>query len=359
MKFSQTLIIAEIGKNFIQKEELLSVAEYLNNAKELVNAAKKAGADLVKFQTHSFDDEQLNIPVTSHHFKSMDRYSWVKRNTEITPLKEFWIPLKKYCEKLDIGFFSTPMSRNSAKLLNKLDIPLFKIGSGDILDFVMLDYIATTNKPLIISSGMSTLEEVDKMVNFLKKRKVDFSILHCVSKYPCPPEELNLGTVDFFKKRYKIPIGFSDHSLSIEPAIVAVSLGAQIIEKHFSLSRDFWGSDHKSSLLPKEFKKLVIAIRAYENDKTGVDDKMLKKYYGKKEKIMDKKEASFRQWFRKSLVASQDLKKGLKLSPQHLNAMRPQKLAGGIPSEEYESLIGKTITKNLTKHQPLFWKNIK
>ncbi|MEK7074704.1 MAG: N-acetylneuraminate synthase family protein, partial [Patescibacteria group bacterium] len=143
-------IIAEIGKNFIQTQEERPVAEYLENAKVLVRAAKESGADAVKFQTHNVEDEQLNINVVSPHFKGADRYSWVTRNMNATPLDEFWRPLKAYCDEIGIIFHSTPMSRGAAHMLQQLDVPFWKVGSGDILDFVMLDYLASTKKPIII-----------------------------------------------------------------------------------------------------------------------------------------------------------------------------------------------------------------
>ena len=185
-------IIAEAGKNFIQTEEDRPVEEYLKNAMQLVDEAAKAGADAIKFQTHNVDDEQLNINVVSPHFKGSDRYRWVTRNNKATPINEFWKPLKAHCEKKGIVFFSTPMSHGAAKILDEVGVDLWKIGSGDILDFVMLDYMRNSGKPIIISSGMSTLEEVEKAINFLRAKNPRVALLHCVSKYPCPPEELHL-----------------------------------------------------------------------------------------------------------------------------------------------------------------------
>src|SRR3989344_5979465 len=142
-------VIAELGKNFIQTEEEKSVVEYLENAKKLVKAAHEAGASAVKFQTHNAEDEQLNIKIVAPHFKG-ERYAWVTRNQNATPINEFWKPLKAYCDKLGIIFFSTPMSRGAAVKLNELGVELWKVGSGDILDFVALDFMASTKKPIII-----------------------------------------------------------------------------------------------------------------------------------------------------------------------------------------------------------------
>ncbi|MDP2910213.1 MAG: N-acetylneuraminate synthase family protein [bacterium] len=357
-KIKKVFIIAEIGKNFIQTEKGQSVGVYLANAKKLVDEAKRAGADAVKFQTHS-DDEQLNIRFTSPHFKQADRYSWIQRNIKATPVDKFWKPLKDYCDKLGITFFSTPMSRGAARTLQDLGVGIWKVGSGDILDFVMLDYLAGTGKPVIISSGMSTLREIEMSVNFLKKRMSpeDIALLHCVSRYPCPVSSLRLGTIGFFKKRFGITIGFSDHSIeSFEPVLASIALGAKIVEKHFTLNRNFWGSDHKSSLMPDEFSKMTKEIRKAENKKDKLAGFLASAknsgFLGKEEKFMQPQEAKFRPIFRKTLVAAEDMKRGKTITADLIYAMRPQKFNGGLPSENYEKIIGKKLTRGVKKFQP-------
>ncbi len=295
---ARTFVVAEIGKNFIQTQEERPVEEYLENAKALARAAKDAGADAVKFQTHNVEDEQLNITVVSPHFKGADRYSWVTRNTNATPLEGFWRPLAAHCGELGILFHSTPMSRGAAKKLNELGVEFWKVGSGDILDFVTLDYLASTGKPIIISSGMSTLEELDQMMNFLKRRNAPVILLHCVSKYPCPPEELNLSTIGFLRERYGIPVGFSDHSIGIDSALAGVALGAQVIEKHFSFARDLWGADHKVSMTPGELKALVAGIRELEANPVKraeyLEKDIVKAGMGTGAKVLQEDEAVFR-----------------------------------------------------------------
>ena len=174
----ETFVIAEIGKNFIQTESERPVAEYLENAKVLVRAAKNAGADAVKFQTHNVEDEQLEISVVSPHFKGADRYSWVTRNTNATPLKTFWRPLKAYCDQIGIIFHSTPMSRGAAQILQQLDVPFWKVASSDILDFPMLDFMVHTGKTIIIPTGMSTLEDVDRSLDFLNRKNAKYVLMH-------------------------------------------------------------------------------------------------------------------------------------------------------------------------------------
>lgn len=338
-------IIAEIGKNFIQSEEERPIGEYLENAKKLIKLAKESGADAVKFQTHNVEDEQININITSPHFSGSDRYNWVKRNDTSTPLS-FWKELKRYCDELGIVFFSTPMSRGAAIKLEQAGVPIWKIGSGDILDFVMLDYMAKTRKPIIISSGMSTLEEIDKAIDFLKKKNCKIALLHCVSKYPCPLKELNLSTIKFFKKRYDIPIGFSDHSVeSSDSVIAAVNMGATVIEKHFSLNRNLWGSDHKTSITPDEFRDMTERINRREKIKL--------KDYGQENKFLFKDEAVFRPIFRKSLVAGMNIKKGENITEEMVYAMRPQTFIEGSPSEEYERVIGRKTQKDFNKYDPI------
>lgn len=340
----RVFIVAEIGKNFIQTKDDRPQEEYLANAKELVRVAKEAGADAVKFQTHNVEDEQLNLDITSPHFSGSDRYSWVARNTDSTPL-EFWHELKAYCDELGITFFSTPMSRGAAEMLESVGVPFWKVGSADILDFVMLDYIASTGKPIIISSGMSTQEELDSAVAFLKKRTPHLFLMHCVSKYPCPEDELYLDTIPHLAERYGLPIGFSDHSLGHDAALASIGKGARIIEKHFSLDRNLWGADHKVSMLPDEFAAMV---RAFKSGVTSDSSR-----FGSGVKTLDEAESAFRPIFRKSLVAAKDIPQGTTITKEMLYAMRPQQYAGGLPSEEYENVLGKETARDLKKYDPI------
>lgn len=340
----RVFIVAEIGKAFIQTEDDKTVEEYLINAKALILAAKEAGADAVKFQTHHIEDEQLDMPVVSPHFSGTERYAWVRRNMEATPL-EFWQEVKAYADKIGITFFTTPMSRGAAQKLETLDIPLWKVGSGDILDFVMLDYLTLTGKPIIISTGMSTMAEIDCAVEFLRERGAEFTILHCISKYPASFNELALGTIPYFKERYKVPIGFSDHSIGAQAAVAAVCSGARIIEKHLSIARDLWGSDHKVSMRPHEFKQMVDIIRRNDAASTIQFDNSIK--------ILDEKESMFRPIFRKSLMAGQDIAAGTIITKEMLYAMRPQQYAGGLPSQEYKLVIGKKSSVGLKKYDPI------
>lgn len=357
-------VIAELGKNFIQTEEERPVAEYLKNAKRLVKAAHDAGADAVKFQTHNADDEQLNVKIVAPHF-SGERYAWVTRNQKATPINEFWKPLKAYCDELGIIFFSTPMSRGAAHILDKVGVDIWKVGSSDILDFPMLDHIRRSGKPIILSSGMSTIEELDLAVNFIKEENNKIALLHCVSKYPCPPEELNFGAIKFLEHRYGFPTGFSDHSIGVEVALGAVALGAKIIEKHFSFSRDLWGSDHKVSMTPGELKELTDGIKKIEKNPLVREEYLSEEYLSKDivkralgngQKSLSSDEAKFRPVMRKALMAGRDIPVGAVITSEMVYAMRPYQYAvdlGALPSERYEFVLGKKVTQDIKKFAPI------
>ncbi len=353
----RAFVIAEIGKNFIQSEDDRPTEEYLANAIALARAAKEAGADAVKFQTHTVDDEQANIDVTSPHFKGADRYRWVTRNTNATPVETFWKPLKEACDEIGIIFFSTPMSRGAAEKLSEVEPSLWKIGSGDILDFVLLDYLRRSGKPILISSGMSTLEEVDHAMFFLKEKTDQVVLLHCVSQYPCPTEDLHLRTIEFYRDRYGALIGFSDHSIGTESAIAAAALGAAVIEKHFSFDRALWGSDHKVSLVPSELAELVRGVERVHADPeyraSVLQSDAVKRGMGDHAKILNEKEAVFRPLFRKTLVIAADLPAGTIIAPEHVYAMRPQAHLDGFPSDAYSEVIGKRLRSDVRKYAPL------
>lgn len=351
------VIVAEIGKNFIQTEDERPVSEYLENAKALARAAKDIGADVVKFQTHNVEDEVLNMEFDSPHFKGKSRYQWVSRNERSTPLEDFWKPFKAYCDEIGIVFFSTPMSRGAAIKLQKLDMPFWKVASSDILDFVMLDFMAGTGKTIIIPTGMSTLDDVDQSLEFLRRRNANFILMHAISRYPYPAEDSNLLTIPFFQKRYPdVTIGFSQNSPWVDPAIAAVALGARVVEQHFTFDRGLWGPDHKVSMTPDEFSKMVQGIRDIENDAEKrariAADPAMQKYMGTENKFLHEGEIPFRSIFRKSLIAGCDIPEGAVITSDMIYAMRPQKFAGGLPSEKYEEVVGKTAEHTIPKFSP-------
>ena len=335
-------IIAEIGKNFVDTEKEQPLPVLIEKAKTLILEAKKAGADVVKFQTHFVDDEiHPEVKLISPHFE-MDRYEWVKRNTY--PFS-FWLELKTYCDAIGIEFLSTPMSKGAAILLEELGVERWKIGSGDILDFVMLDFIRNTGKPVILSSGMSTIQELRLAYNYLAEKVEDITILHCISNYPCKLGDLNLNTIPYLKKEFpNVGIGFSDHSLEVSTGAMAVKLGAKVIEKHFTLNRDAFGSDHKVSLLPDEFAQMVKETKNYSVP-------IPKQALGVKTKFINENEMGFRKVFRKGLYASHEIPEGKILDENDFYALRPKGEA--LKSELYPDLLGTPATKTYMQYEAI------
>ncbi len=340
-------IIAEIGKNFIitQAEEPTDVL--VSRAKTLILEAKRSGADTVKFQVHHVDDEiHPDNKIISPHF-DQERYEWVKRNTFQA---DFWMKIIDFCREVDIEFLATPMSRGAAILLDIIGVDRWKIGSGDILDFVMLDYIRDTGKPVILSSGMSSLEELKLAYDFLKEKTNDISILHCVSQYPCPLASLNLLSIPFLKKQFPdVRIGFSDHSLEISTGAFAIELGAEIIEKHFTLDRKAWGPDHKVSLQPEEFSQMVKEIKIKQDSKIPIMIPPIA--LGVATKYIQKEEEKFRLVFRKGLYTARDIKQGEIFEPQMFYAIRP--INGALPSQFYESVVKMKALKDYKRYEKI------
>ncbi len=336
-------IIAEAGKNFVISEEEESLPMLLLRAKELALEAKRVGASAVKFQCHVIDDEILpETYITSPHFDLVDRYTWVKRNTY--PLAEFWKPLKEYCDRIGILFFATPMSLKAAELLNKLGVELWKIGSGDISDFVLLDYVRKTKKPIIISSGMHSLEELQAAYDFIYAKNKKICVLHCVSKYPCTMYDLNLEVLkDYAKRFYPSPVGLSDHSLSLGVAGIAQKyFGAKIIEKHFTIHREAWGSDHKVSLEPYEFNKMI------HEPPLELSEDIIKKIAGIGDKHILSDEMGVRKAFKKKLVAARDMEGGHKIVPKDLMAVRGIELAE--EASNYMDILGLSTLSKVSKY---------
>lgn len=326
-------IVAELGKNHNGNLEL---------GKLLIDRAAEAGADAVKFQTHVVDDEQSKVPIDSPHFKGVDRYAWVKRNT-YPP--EFFREFKAHAESRGIVFFSTPMSRGAAQLLHdEVGVPLWKVGSGDITDLPMIEYEAKTGIPIIISSGMTNMEELRLAVATARRHTDKIVITHCVSLYPCPPSALNLKTMDTLRREFPgIPIGFSDNGLSISSSVAAVALGAVYIEKHMTIDRGLYGPDHKASLIPSEFAEVVKLVREAESA------------MGDGKKTVGEDESKFRPIFHKSLVAMRDIPIGSMIMPEMLRSQRPCR---GIPAKDYYQVLGKTTKVPIPTGEFLQWEHL-
>jgi len=231
------LIIAEIGVNHQGS---------IRRAKQMVRLTKIAGAECVKFQHFNVDDMLVKLDKKTYN---------MLKGLQLTLAEQ--IELKKYAKKFDLIYLCTPFSYKCAKELNDINIAAFKIGSGQSNNLNFIRYISSFNKPMIVSTGMSNLKQVEKISEVLKKSKVDFALLHCVSQYPTPLNKVNLNRINKLKE-YSDVVGFSDHSQSISPALGAIALGANIIEKHFSWSLDILSPDISSSINRKKLKELIL-----------------------------------------------------------------------------------------------------
>ena len=256
-----------------------------------------------------------------------------------------WQQLKAHCDQKNVEFMASPFSNAAVDLLEKLDVKRYKIGSGEVNNFLLLEKIARTAKPVILSSGMSSYRELDKTVAFLQKRNVEFSVLQCTTAYPTSPEEYGLNVIQELKERYKVPVGYSDHSAKKETCTAAVALGAEILEFHAVFSRQEIGPDATSSLEMEEIEDLVKAVKNIE-----------KALQHKMEKSDNSKFRSLKTIFEKSLAVNKDLQKGHILTFEDLEAKKPK--GYGIPAEDFEKVIGKKINEGLKKWDFLNKNNI-
>lgn len=321
-----TLIIAEAGVNHNGDMEM---------AKQLIDVAADAGVDYVKFQT--FKSEKLVS-------KNAEKASYQKENTgdssesQLKMLQKLelsetdHLELIAYCKSKNIKFLSTAFDVESIDFLNKLNIDLFKIPSGELTNYPYLEKIGSLEKPIIISTGMATLDEIGQAMAVLLRNgalRHQITILHCNTEYPTPMEDVNLNAMETIAETYSVAIGYSDHTLGIEVPIAAVALGATVIEKHFTLDKTLPGPDHKASLEPSELKAMVKAIR-------NIEDAL-----GDEEKEPTPSELKNIKVARKSIVASASIKKGDILTKENITTKRP---GTGISAMEWPNIIG-TIAK--------------
>lgn len=337
MKNNNCFIIAEAGVNHNGN---------INIAKKLIDSAVESGVDAVKFQT--FKSENLvvqNAPKAEYQKKttgSGDQFQMLK-SLELS-LEEHII-LKRYCEEKRILFMSTPFDFESVDLLEKLDTQLYKVSSGDLTNIPLLKYIAGLNKPMIVSTGMANLGEVEEAVEAIKKAGNNkISLLHCTSSYPAIYEDVNLNAMITLKNAFKLPVGYSDHTNGMEVSIAAVAMGAKIIEKHFTLDKNMEGPDHKASLNPQELKNMVIGIRNIE------------KAIGDGIKRCNRIEEKNKFVSRKSIVAKRIIKKGEIISLDVVDIKRPE---GGILPKYIENIIGCIATNDIPKDSFIEWSNIR
>jgi N-acetylneuraminate synthase len=329
-----TYLIAEMSANHGQSFE---------QAAEIVRAAKDAGADAIKLQTYTPDT--ITIDCQGETFQTAKGSLWEGRTLydlygeAYTPWD--WQPkLKKLADGLGLACFSTPFDFTAVDFLEEMDLPAYKIASPELVDLPLIRKVAATKKPVIMSTGMATCEEIEEaMQAFRQAGGTELALLKCTSAYPSPPESMNLRTIPDMAKRFRVPVGLSDHTLGIAVPVAAVSLGACIIEKHLTLSRSTPGPDSAFSLEPHEFKQMVDAIRVAEKALGQVK-------YG----LTEAEQLSQRS--RRSLFVVQDVKAGERLTSDNVRSIRP---GYGLPPKHYEEVIGRLAARDMQRGTPLQW----
>jgi N,N'-diacetyllegionaminate synthase len=318
-KGSSTLIIAEVG----------SVHDgSFGNATKLIEAAAACGVDAVKFQTHIPEAETTPNAPMPPYFKGEPRFEYFKR-TGFT-LNQ-WKTLKACCDQNKVIFLSSPFSEEAVILLEEVGVEQYKIPSGEVTNLPLLDVIARTGKPVLLSSGMSSWDELDRAVEVIRKVHPRLTLLQCTSEYPCSYENVGLNVMLEMAERYHVPVGLSDHTLTNYASFAAVVLGARVIEKHFTFSRKMYGSDARHSLEPGELRDLVLGIRAIETMLAArVDKDNLQPFQGMKDV------------FEKSLVAEVDIPVGSVLRREWVGIKKP---GTGISAARLNEFLGRTLAR--------------
>lgn len=324
-------IIAEMSANH---------AGSIERALELIHVAKEAGADCVKIQTYTPDTMTIDC---SNEFFQIEEGTWKGENLyslyqkAYTPW-EWQEQLRDEAVKVGIDFLSTPFDNTSVDFLENLGVKFYKIASFELVDIPLLEYIASRNKPIIMSTAMGTLEEISEAVDAIYGTgNRQLALMKCSSAYPAKSEEMNLSTIRDLKERFGIPVGLSDHSMGSFSATTAVALGANIIEKHFCISRAIKNPDSSFSMEPDEFRSMVNQVREVEKAMGTVT-------YG-----VSRQEES-NACFRRSLFVVQDIAAGEKLTPENIRSIRP---AYGLKPKYYRDVLGRTVKRDLKRGTPL------
>ena len=309
----------------------------LNLAHAFIDAIADAGANAVKFQTHIAEAEgtaREEFRKSSPWITETKSEFW--KRTAFS--EEQWHGLMQHASKRNLIFLSSPFSIEAVDLLERIGIPAWKAASGEITNFFMLEHMGKTKKPILLSTGMSSWQELDRTVNFIQSHSFSFALFQCTTAYPCPPEEVGLNVLDELRTRYQVPVGLSDHSGKIYSGLAAISLGANMLEVHITLSREMYGTSVSASLTPTELRQLVEGTRFIETMLFSPVDK----------NVMASKKASLRPIFLKSLVAKNDLAAGTVLEQKDLAAKKP---GTGIPADRLEDLIGRKLERDVKKDE--------
>ena len=327
-------IIAEMSANHGQQYD---------EAVRIIQAAKDAGADAIKLQTYTPDT--ITIDSQNELFQVGVGTIWAGR-TLYDLYREAYMPwewqpkLKKVADDLGLDLFSTPFDETAVDFLEAMDVPVHKIASFEITDLNLLRKIAQTGKPIIMSTGMATLAEIEEAVQTIRSAgNAGISLLKCTSAYPAAAEEMNLRTIPHLAETFSVPAGLSDHTLGMAVPVAAVALGACVIEKHFTMSRDVQGPDSAFSLEPHEFRSMVDAVRTAEAALGRVS-------YGPSSTEMNC------IIFRRSLFAVRDIKAGEPFTRENIRSIRP---AQGLHTRHLEDVIGRHASRDIQRGTPLAW----
>ena len=316
-------IIAEIGVNHNGN---------LSLAKKLIDASIESGVNAVKFQKRDLKSLYRKESLENPNSESQGFEILLAELQEVELTKNDYMEIIDYCKKKKITFLCTPWDMPSVDFLEEFDIVAYKISSGDMTNFPLIKYISKTRKPMIISTGMSKIEEIEKMVSFVKEQNIPFVILHANSTYPSPIESLDLNLIPEFRKKFDLLVGFSGHEIGIIGSITAANMGAVIIERHITLDKTMKGLDHSSSLEPNEFKEMVSLIKLSEKAK------------GKSVKKMTRAEVLQREVVSKSIVCVLDICKGEIFSDKNIEAKGPEK---GLSAQYFFDIIGKKSPRDI------------
>ena len=324
--------IAEIGPNHNGS---------LENAKKLIFEAKKSGCDAIKFQYH-IADEEIADKSTKIPWANFRRYDFIKQVQEFS-YEEHFI-LRKYTKKMGLEYISSPFNIKAAKNLLKLGVDAFKIASGEITNYKLIEFCLKSKKPVIVSTGMSDDAEIEQTMLFINKfRNKKIILMQCTSQYPTLIKDVNLSVISLFKEKYNVIVGLSDHCNSNLPAISSVCLGSKCIEKHFTLNTQMKGPDHKVSLTPKKMKNFIEDVKLVESS------------IGKNKKVISPGLKKVRNVFLNSIVISKDITKGELISLDNITFKKP---GIGILSNNYKKVLGCKVKKDLEKNHILKFKDL-
>lgn len=305
----------------------------LGMAHAFIDAVANAGADAVKFQTHIASAESTPQEPWRIKFSLQDasRYEYWKR-MEFT--RGQWQGLADHAKEKELIFLSSPFSIEATELLERIGVPAWKVASGEINNKQLMKKMLQTGLPILLSTGMSRLNEIDHIVEEILKARVEFAVMQCSTAYPCPPEKIGLNLIPYFRERYGCAVGLSDHSGTIYPGLASVTLGIEVLELHVAFSREMFGPDVPASITFNELRQLVEGIRFIEKMRAHPLDK----------DIFAEEVMPLRQLFTKSIVASVDLEMGTILEEKHLALKKP---GTGLPAEKLADLIGKRLLHNV------------